>query len=46
MQVQLQVANDHLMRASGPFVYFDVQMLHMDMGVSVTIIAWKMPPCA
>lgn len=46
VQVQLQVANVRPMRANSPFIYFDVQMLYMDMGVPVTTMARKTPPCA
>lgn len=39
VQVQLQVADVHAMHASGLLLYFDVQMLYLDMRTSVTTMA-------
>ena len=39
VQVQLQVASVHAMRAGSPFVYFDVHILDVDVGTSVTTMA-------
>jgi hypothetical protein len=39
VQVQLQVASVHAMRADSPFVYFDVHILDVDVGTSVTTMA-------